>query len=60
MWTLSVGFFIKKIRICLIEKKNANDITMNQKELNELYELPPMNVSAKYSYIAKTILMSFS
>ena len=59
MWTLSVGFFIKKIRICLIEKKNANDITMNQKELNELYELPPMNVSAKYSYIAKTILMSF-
>ena len=30
-----------------------------QKELNEIYELSPMNVAAKYSYIGKTLLMSF-
>ena len=59
MWTLSVGYFLKKIRICFIEKKKPEEIDMNQKELNELYEYPSMNVSAKYSYIAKTILMSF-
>ena len=59
MWTLSVGYFLKKIRIYLIKKKKPEDIEMNQKEMNELYEYPSMNVSAKYSYIAKTILMSF-
>ena len=59
MWTLSVGYFLKKIRIYFIEKKKEDEISHNQKELNELYEYPPMNVSAKYSYIAKTILMSF-
>ena len=59
MWTLSVGYFLKKIRIYFIEKKKPEDIEMNQKEMNELYEYPSMNVSAKYSYIAKTILMSF-
>ena len=57
MWTLNVGYFIKKIKIYFITNKDEIDI--NQKELNELYEYPPMNVSAKYSYIAKTILMSF-
>ena len=59
MWTLSVGYFLKKIRIYFIEKTKPEEIDKNQKELNELYEYPPMNVSAKYSYIAKTILMSF-
>ena len=57
MWTLNVGYFIKKIKIYFITNKDEIDI--NQKELNELYEYPKMNVSAKYSYIAKTILMSF-
>ena len=61
MWTLNFGFFIKKIRIYFIEKgeKEGKEIDMSQKELNELYEYPSMNVSAKYSYIAKTILMAF-
>ena len=59
MWTLSVGYFLKKIRIYFIEKKDPEEIDMNQKELNDLYEYPKMNVSAKYSYIGKTILMSF-
>ena len=57
MWTLNVGYFIKKLKIYFITNKDEIDI--NQKELNELYEYPKMNVSAKYSYIAKTILMSF-
>lgn len=30
-----------------------------QRELNELFELPPMNIAAKYSYLAKTLLMTF-
>ena len=59
MWTLSVGYILKKIRIYFVETKKEEEINMNQKELNNLYELPPMNVSAKYSYIAKTMLMSF-
>ena len=32
---------------------------MTQRELNELYELPSMNISYKYSYLAKTLLMTF-
>lgn len=57
MWTLSVSYYLKKIQICLYEKKIIGSKT--QKDLNALYELPPMNVSAKYSYIFKTLLMSF-
>ena len=57
MWTLNVGYYIKQLKIHFLI--DENNIDMNQKELNELYEYPPMNVSAKYSYIAKTILMSF-
>ena len=59
MWTLNVGYFIKKIKIYFITRKGDENIDISQKELNELYEYPKMNVSAKYSYIAKTILMSF-
>ena len=57
MWRFNVGYYIKKIKIYYITNKEEIDI--NQKDLNELYEFPPMNVSAKYSYIAKTVLMSF-
>jgi hypothetical protein len=59
MWTLNVGYFIKRIKIYFATKNGEDKIDYNQKELNELYEFPQMNVSAKYSYIAKTILMSF-
>ena len=57
MWTINFGCVWKCIRRSIIEKKDK--ISYNQKELNEIYELPPMNVAAKYSYIGKTLLMSF-
>ena len=57
MWTVNVGCILKLIKQCLVAKKDK--IPYNQKELNEIYELPPMNVAAKYSYIGKTLLMSF-
>ena len=59
MWTINVGCVLKSFRQCIIEKKDKDKIGYNQKELNEIYELPPMNVAAKYSYIGKTLLMSF-
>ena len=57
MWTINVGCVLKYIKRHIIEKKEK--INKNQKELNEIYELSPMNVAAKYSYIGKTLLMSF-
>ena len=57
MWTLSVSYYLKQIQICLYKKNILGSKT--QKDLNTLFELPPMNVSAKYSYIFKTLLMSF-
>ena len=83
MWTLNFNYYMKKIKICFINKhieevqndKNIIDKknyfhkyslccffdleNITQKELNNLYELPSMNVSMKYSYIFKTLLMSF-
>ena len=60
-WSLDFSFFKKKIQICLLERmKNPDDEHgRTQKELNDLYELPPMNIAIKYSYIAKTLLMAF-
>ena len=57
MWTINVGCILKLVKQWLIGKKEK--IHYNQKELNEIYELSPMNVAAKYSYIVKTLLMSF-
>ena len=64
MWTLNFTFFLKKFRICLIKwNKAPNDVdkyhNMTQRELNDLYELPDMSISYKYSYLAKTLLMTF-
>ena len=63
-WTFNISYFYKKFRIWLIEKKeNPFDPDSNhgktQRELNELYELPSMNIAEKYSYIFKTLLISF-
>ena len=65
-WTINFSYFYKKFRIWLIERKRAiydkeTDINheKTQKELNELYELPSMNIAEKYSYIFNTILISF-
>ena len=57
MWTLSVSYYLKRIQQCLYKKKILGNKT--QKDLNALFELPPMKVSTKYSYIFKTLLMSF-
>ena len=57
MWTLNFEYLIKKIRQYFIEKKENNNKT--QRELNEIYELPSMNIFYKYSYIIKTLLMAF-
>ena len=60
-WTLNISFFRKKINICLLERTKEPDEEhgKTQKELNDLYELPNMNISIKYSYVAKTLLMAF-
>ena len=63
-WTINISYFYKKFRIWLIERKeNPFDPDSNhgktQRELNELYELPSMNIAEKYSYIFKTLLISF-
>ena len=57
MWTINVKFAIKKIKKCILEQKDK--INYNQKELNEIYELQSMNIAAKYSYLVKTVFMSF-
>ena len=56
MWSMNFEFLLKKIKICLL---NTNQETYTQKELNELYELLDMSIASKYSYIFKTLLMSF-
>ena len=60
-WTLDISYFTKKIKIWWLERKKDPDEEhgKTQKELNELYELPPMNIAIKYSYVVKTLLMAF-
>ena len=57
LWRINISYYLKKIQICLFIKEGK--IKKTQKELNDLFEYPPMNVSVKYSYIFKTLLMSF-
>ena len=57
IWTLNISLIIKKIRIYFIEKNQYMHFK-TQKELNDIYELPDMNIAMKYSYLAKTILMT--
>ena len=57
MWSINIKNVYKKFKQCIIEQKET--ISYNQKELNELYELQSMNVAAKYSYLVKTLIMSF-
>jgi hypothetical protein len=64
MWTLNFTFFLKKFRICLLKwNKDPKEVdknhNMTQRELNDLFELPDMSISYKYSYLAKTLLMTF-
>ena len=56
-WIFNINYLIKKIQICYIEKKEKHNLT--QRELNSLYELPDMEIAFKYSYIVRTLLMTF-
>jgi len=58
MWTFNVGFYINKLLKWKIERKK-NNLDMNQKKLNELYEYMDINLAYKYSYLSKTLLMTF-
>ena len=60
LWTFDIIYIFKKIKICLLERKKDPDSHHNltQRELNELYQLPDMRISYKYSYVAKTVLLS--
>ena len=55
-WTINFDYFLKKLRICIINKKKKR---LPQDELNTLYELLDMDISAKYSYVTRTLLMGF-
>jgi len=60
IWTINIPLIIKKIRIYFIERKKYPDLMhfRTQKELNDIYELPDMQIASKYSYIFKTVLMT--
>ena len=60
LWTINIPLLIKKVRIfCLERKKVPNAMHFKtQKELNDLYEYPDMDIASKYSFIYKTILMT--
>jgi len=57
IWTLNINLIIKKIKIYFIEKNKYMHFK-TQKELNDIYELPDMNIAMKYSYLFKTVLMT--
>ena len=59
-WSFNIHYIANKIRIFFLEKTKNPDKkhNMNQKELNQLYQRPSMQVPYKYSYIAKTLLLS--
>ena len=57
MWTFNIVFYLKKWKILRIESKRRHHMT--QRELNELYEYIDIDLAYKYSYIAKTLLMTF-
>ena len=55
-WTINFEFVLKKLRLCIIRKKNKH---LPQNELNSLYELLDMDIATKYSYITRTLYMCF-
>ena len=60
-WTFNISpnYLKKKLAIHLIQKDSSKYLNLNQKKLNELYEKSDMKIAEKYSYIAKTLLMTF-
>ena len=59
LWTFYFPYLIKKLYQCHIEKGKEPDKNhyMTQKDLNELYLRPDINLANKYSYLVKTTAM---
>ena len=55
-WIFNFEFILKKLRKCIIKKKNKR---LPQKELNSIYELLDMDIASKYSYVLRTLFMCF-
>ena len=60
LWAFDVQFIYRRILIFFIERKKDPDKShnMSQRELNKLYQKPSMKIPYKYSYFAKTLLLS--
>ena len=60
LWAINIQLIIKKIKIYFIERKKIPNSMhfKTQKELNDLYEYPDMDIASKYSYISMTLLMT--
>ena len=64
LWILNFPYWYKKIRICCIERRqrkypNKPAHHMTQRDLNELYQYPDMDLAYKLSYLMKTLSMCF-
>ena len=59
LWSLNLMYFINYLKRCCIEcgKNPDENHYMTQKDLNDLYLRPDMNLAYKYSYLVKTIAM---
>lgn len=57
VWLLNIKAISRKIKIlcCLTGDKKV--AAMSQKELNEVYDLPSMDISFKYSYLISSMTM---
>lgn len=61
VWLANISYFLSLFKRKLIERKYGHEDPIEeytQKELNQLYENPNMEIFLKYSYISKTILMT--
>ena len=60
LWTFDVRYIYNRIKIYLLERKKEPDKhhNMTQRELNELYQLADMKIAYKYSYLARTTLLT--
>jgi hypothetical protein len=60
LWTFDIKYIYNRIKIFLLEKKKDPDKhhNMTQRELNNLYQLANMKIAYKYSYVARTTLLT--
>lgn len=58
---MNLFYFLRKFKQSRLEKTYKDDCEIplyNQRELNAMYENPSMEISYKYSWVAKTFLMT--